>query len=330
MVHSLPPVPAQRRIFFVGVNTGYVTDGQIDDRFIDFYRCRSSAELYCAIVGNVVISGGYGSNSNTPSISQSGRWSEAAAAIKSQGSKPGIQLATAWNGYQGSRSFRSPSAKETISKSRDVVKSLGPSGMEAVLRGLDESATLAGDAGFEHLQVHAAHGYLINLLVDNRINADAKIFLDALSEWAERQSSIGLETSIRISLRSGDNEFDSSGREEFYEQICKLPFDFIDLSSGFYNIDKQRIYPARPDTIMERRVDTVAFAEMFPDLNVVYSGRSFQYVRADLPANVHIGICRDLIANPNFLRDQNNGCINAGRCHYYSRGEAHVTCQKWR
>jgi NADPH2 dehydrogenase len=36
-----------------------------------------------------------------------------------------------------------------------------------------------------------------------------------------------------------------------------------------------------------------------------------------------------LIANPDYLRDKDNGCINAMKCHYYSRGEAHLTCGRW-
>ena len=320
----------QRRTFFVGINTGYVTEGEIDDRFVDFYQCRSSADLYCAIVGNVVIPGGYGSNSSTPSITAHGRWPEVAEAIKSQGSRPGVQLATAWNGYRGTPRFRPPAAKETISASRAVVKSLGGAGADAVLRGLDESAEIAREAGFEHLQVHAAHGYLINLLVDHRINAQAALFLKSLGEWAERQYSKGVETSVRISLRSGDAEFDADGREDFYKQIVALPFDFIDLSSGFYNIDKQRIYPGRPDIVRERLADTLAFANAHPEAQVVYSGRASLYNERLLPRNVHIGICRDLLANPRFLQDRTNGCINSGKCHYYSRGEDHVTCHKWR
>ena len=43
---------------------------------IEFYRRRSSAALHCAIVGNVVIPGGHGSNGNAPTISRAPEWAE--------------------------------------------------------------------------------------------------------------------------------------------------------------------------------------------------------------------------------------------------------------
>jgi NADPH2 dehydrogenase len=62
----------------------------------------------------------------------------------------------------------------------------------------------------------------------------------------------------------------------------------------------------------------------------IFSGKSLAEVQADLPANIHIGLCRDLIANPDYLRDKGNGCINAMKCHYYSRGETDLTCGRWK
>jgi NADPH2 dehydrogenase len=44
-------------------------------------------------------------------------------------------------------------------------------------------------------------------------------------------------------LRSGDPAFDADGREVFLDQIASLPVDYVDLSSGFYEIDKRLIYP---------------------------------------------------------------------------------------
>jgi hypothetical protein len=61
----------------------------------------------------------------------------------------------------------------------------------------------------------------------------------------------------------------------------------------------------------------------------IFSRKSLVVSEADLPTNLHIGVCRDLSANPDYLRDKDNGCVNAMKCHYYSRGEAHLTCGRW-
>lgn len=318
-----------RLIFFVGVNTGYVNEGGLGEKFVDFYRRRSSSELHCTIVGNVVIPGGHGSNVSTPTISSAPEWKSVAGEIASRGSLPGIQLATAWEGYSGSRSFLSPTAGEVIRNSREIVRQLGGAGIASTMARLDQAADMALQAGFRHLQVHAAHGYLFSLLVDERLNESAPEVLARLSEWAARYNAAGIETSIRISLRTGDPNFDEEGKDRFHEQIVNLPFDFVDVSSGFYNINKQLIYPSRPDVIRDRRAETVAISLRFPEKDFILSGRALLKSEDELPPNLHIGLCRDLIANPYYIKDRSKGCANLGKCHYFSRGYRELTCGQW-
>jgi hypothetical protein len=102
--------------------------------------------------------------------------------------------------------------------------------------------------------------------------------------------------------------------------------DYVDLTSGFYEIDKRLIYPSLASIVTQRREETVAVAKRHEHREFIYSGRSLRAIEAVLPANLHIGLCRDLIANPDYLRDRHNGCINSMKCHYYSRGETHPTC----
>lgn len=320
---------SKRLKFFVGLNTGYVTDGLPDQRYVEFYRKRSSALLHCAILGNVVIPGGVGSNPNTPAISQSPIWADLASVIAGNGTKPGIQLATAWEGYVGSRRFRSSESTKTIAQNRQLLDDLGSRKIVSALDAMLTATDLALGAGFRHLQLHAAHGYLFNLLIDCRINPKADYVLKRLEAWALTYVNSEVETSIRISIRTGDHEFDAVGRDHFHRNIVSLPFDFFDLSSGFYNIDKQLIYPGRPDHLAIRRSDTIEIAREFPEKQFIFSGRALLDPDNDLPPNVHIGLCRDLIANHEYLTDFSNGCVNAGRCHYFSRGEQHVTCAQW-
>jgi 2,4-dienoyl-CoA reductase-like NADH-dependent reductase (Old Yellow Enzyme family) len=313
----------------VGLNTGFVTRGEPDERCIDFYRTRSSKELHCAIVGNVVVPEGHSSNESTPTISHSHVWTELAAEISARETIPGIQLATAWQGYRSSRSFRPSDRHKTIQRCRDLVRGMSRVQLDRLLDSFDAGAEIAWHHGFRHIQVHAAHGYLLNLLVDHRISPDVDLALHRLHGLVLRCRAEGIETSIRISLRAGDPNFDAAGRKEFYAAIAALAFDFIDVSSGFYNIDKQLIYPARPDTLETRRTETVQLADAFPTQRFILSGRALTASVNYLPDNVHIGICRDLIANPRYLSELGNGCINSGKCHYFSRGEKHIVCPRW-
>src|SRR3990167_4945555 len=122
-----------RLVFLLGVNTGFVTRGEPDARYINFYRQRSSAHLHCAIIGNVVVPDGHGSNRSTPTIGAGPVWAEIATAIRQRGSLPGIQLATAWEGYQGERSFLSADGEQVIPRAQELVRSLGQSGIRKAL-----------------------------------------------------------------------------------------------------------------------------------------------------------------------------------------------------
>lgn len=315
-------------IFFLGVNTGFVTDGLPDQRYIDFYRQRSSADIHCAIVGNVVVPGGHGSNKTTPTLNRNPIWSEVAEAIRASGSLPGIQLATAWAGYRGLRKFVAPTGQSVIEQARSLVQSLD---LELVKQSIDsffEAATMAVEHGFGHVQLHAAHGYLPSLLIDDRINPNASNVREQFANLAQWLNSQQVETSIRLSMKTGSAEFDNLGTEAFLDATAALPFDFVDLSSGFYNIDKRLIYPSRPEILAARLEESLAVARQHPDRRFIFSGRILNK-KIDFPPNAHIGICRDLIANPNFLSERLNGCRNHGKCHYYSRGSDHVTCPRW-
>ncbi|AZO21577.1 hypothetical protein EJ070_13390 [Mesorhizobium sp. M1E.F.Ca.ET.045.02.1.1] len=318
-----------RRTFFLGVNTGYVTNGLPDDRYVDFYRHRASSGLHCAIVGNVVVPGGYSSNTTTPTLTSDGIWAAVANAIAEKGSLPGIQLATAWEGYVGMRKFVRADPAQVIAAARVLVRDISASGIDRTLSAFDGAAQMAIEHGFRHIQCHAAHGYLLSLLIDDRINGDAERVLDRLAGLAARLASSQVESSIRISLRTGDADFDATGADRFHNRVAALPFDYIDLSSGFYNIDKRLIYPSRYEVRVDRIADSRAVAERNPRKAFILSGQAGQPRTDKLPTNMHIGLCRDLIANPNFLDNPESGCRNRNKCHYFSRGHGHLRCALW-
>lgn len=318
-----------RLIFFAAVNTGFVTDGLPDRRFLEFYESRSSSDLYCSIVGNVVVPNGHGSNASTPIITEDSIWRELAKRINDGGASPGIQLATTWQGYSGSRKFVTSAPNTVIAQGRELVGSMGSQGIAEVVKSFSAGASLAIKHGFRHIQFHAAHGYLLSLLIDRRINSLAQVVIDELKLLAEHLSTEGVETSIRISMKTGDRDFDNTGVVDFQDEVASLPFDFVDLSSGFYNVDKRLIYPTRPEFLKARISESLDIALRHPNRKFIFSGRVPINDWDHLPSNMHPGICRDLLANPRFLREIDNGCLNHNKCHYYSRGESHVTCGRW-
>ncbi|MGJ5044171.1 hypothetical protein [Bradyrhizobium sp. HKCCYLRH1062] len=317
-----------RRTFFVGLNTGFVHDGAPDERMVAFYEERSSALLSCAIIGNVVLPGGHPVNATTATMSSDRRWKTLATSIAAQGTTPGVQLATAWENYEGATSFRPKNWVETIAKSRALAAWVSSSRLRQLFEGLLAGTEMAAEAGFRHVQLHAAHGYLFSLLMDRRLYDGAAECLELAGAWSQTCRKAGLETSVRISLKTGDADFDRVGATTHQDAACSLPVDIVDVSSGFYNIDKRLIYPSTRAILRDRHRETLELAARHPGTQFILSGKASGVVD-DLPPNVHLGFCRDLIANPKFLEGRSHGCQNSGKCHYHSRGASSVWCPLW-
>jgi 2,4-dienoyl-CoA reductase-like NADH-dependent reductase (Old Yellow Enzyme family) len=318
----------ERRFFFLPVNTGYVQNSLPTDRYIEFYEARSGHGIHCVIVGNVVIPGGFASNYACAEISDSEAWKHLTAAIKAKGARAGIQLSTAWEKYQGIKQFVPSSGYDPVSEYRAVLADTSPKEIAQVFENLRRGIELSVYAGFTHIQVHAAHGYLFSLLLDKEFCQYSELALAHLDWIAAELNSTNIESSIRISLTTGDKGVDQN-RSEVISKILGLPFTFFDISFGFYNINKHLIYPSTKYLLKKRLALSLALAAQFPDKQIIISGKSIALWHTPLPDNVHIGIGRDLIANPNFLRDRTTGCTDCMKCHYYSNSELQLRCEKW-
>lgn len=325
----MSPSKKNRKYFFEGVNTGLVSDRAPDERCRAFYKQRSGNGLYCSIVGNVVVPGGSPVSAFTAEISSSPPWRLLAESIASQGAMPGIQLATAWPNFTGMKRFVTHSSEIEMRRYREVAASASTDDVKRVFAALEHGTELAIQAGFRHIQLHAAHGYLFGLLIDTRLCRHAALVGRGIGDWARALKSNAIQTSVRFSLRTGDRAYDTAGRQEFLDFVSTLPVDYMDVSSGFYNVDKRLIYPSDESMIEDRWTETLELASRHGGAQFIMSGRAARAPDVRLLPNVHIGLCRDLIANPNFLRDRKNGCINAMKCHYYSRGKTHITCGRW-
>lgn len=326
----IPNFDENRKYFFLAVNTGLVQGNLPDAKCRSFYRERSKHGLYCSIVGNVVTPGGIGSNDVCAEISSAPAWRQLAESIGESGALPGIQLTSTWQGYSGMRQFVPRSGDDPLNEYRTVAASLSNKDARAAFDGLYRGTEFAIKAGFRHVQIHAAHGYLFNLLIDSRLSRHAEFSLGAIRQWARCLTAMGIESSIRISIWSGHPLLDNQCTHQLLDCIANLPISYVDISAGFYNINKRLIYPSTPQIISDRIEATLEFAKRHPNTQVILSGKSALAWEAGLPRNVHIGICRDLIANPDFLLQRDRGCALCMKCHYYSRGMYHLTCGQWK
>jgi 2,4-dienoyl-CoA reductase-like NADH-dependent reductase (Old Yellow Enzyme family) len=133
-------------------------------------------------------------------------WTPIAAAIRARGALAGVQLAHAgrkastWSPFSGFRGTVPPAEGgwSTVAPSAvafdgfDQPVALDVAGIEAVVRDFAAAARRALDAGFQVLEIHAAHGYLLHQ------------FLSPLSNLRTDEYGGSLENRARLVLRVVD------------------------------------------------------------------------------------------------------------------------------
>jgi 2,4-dienoyl-CoA reductase-like NADH-dependent reductase (Old Yellow Enzyme family) len=319
---------ASTKKFFVGLNTGFVDEHlNPDTRCADFYFSRSGHGLYCAIVGNVVLPSGFGTNGKSAQISTGSGWGQLAKAIASQGAIPGIQFSSTWAGFHGNRKFVARDPANVVDLYQRAGARITREEVSSLLSKLFDASKIAIDHGFRHLQLHAAHGYFFNLAIHPLFSSYSAWTRGQIQNWLDEMRRQSIETSVRISMTTGWSAIDPEyimGLAPSYDLVT----DFIDLSDGFYNINKKKIYPSTDD-LSESRFDmSYKQAANYPNQMFIVSGQSKVSVDKVL-RNMHLGFCRDLIANPNFILDMKKGCMLCNKCHYFSRGVDFLSCPQW-
>jgi 2,4-dienoyl-CoA reductase-like NADH-dependent reductase (Old Yellow Enzyme family) len=204
-----------------------------------------------------------------------------------------------------------------------------------------QSACLAVQAGYSVVQVHAAHGYLLSLLLHpatngrhGRFSLHESWFEELLTQMRDvlGASLLSIRLSIITGLAPEDEEIGWTRRVE--ERAAQSGVDIVDLSAGFYTIDRQMIYPGRRwgGPIYLRYLK--ALSRDLPCL-VAVTGRfiDLRTLTGPPPSNILVGIGRALIADPDFAekaRDRRfeeiNYCCLKNQCHCFSCGRETLEC----
>ena len=316
---------SNNKIFFLPVNTGFFYNGTPSEECINFYSSRCSKLLYSAIVGNVCIYDGHPTNNHCGFISENKLWNSLANAIEEKGTLPGIQIASTWNGYNGQKEFLNPNWNEY---KKNLIAIIPKIDQKKLFENIKKTIQTCQSKGFKLIELHAAHGYLLSILLDPNINKNSDYTVDNVLEVARFCNKLGLISSIRISLFCGFEKEDDEKRISQIEKICGNGFDFFDLSEGYYNYNKSLIYPNDQNMISERIERFTIFSQKHDNQKMIISCQID--ITKSYPNNISLGICRELIANPNYLSTKTKECRNCGACNYYSRGLDKLTCARWR
>jgi 2,4-dienoyl-CoA reductase-like NADH-dependent reductase (Old Yellow Enzyme family) len=323
------------RIDLAPINTGMYLHGLPTEENLDFYRARSGRGIHTSIVGNIAVSSDWVPNSTTGFLSSSVEWSGLSSAIRSNGSVPGIQLSCTVPGCAPSRDFTAQNPDREFVRYFEAYSSITDSMWFRIESSFLSAIARCMELGFEHIQIHAAHGYLFSLALDPNIDVRNRGFrvlqavLDRLSDETE------VELSIRVSWLTGlQHDADRQSRMLSLWELYQSKFR-LDISNGYYNIDKLRIYPPLRYGASQSFTSAAMLARKYPRSQFSVAGNVWNpmHISRVRPWNLAFAIGRPLIADPDHLSKIADGlaieCDDCGECHYFSRSQERLTCPKW-
>lgn len=331
------------RILLAPINTGFAVAGNPTADLIRFHEARSGPEIGISTVGNVSVSVDGSTNSTTAVLnrySMLDQYRRVVDAVRFRGSLSGIQLASSPL-LSPERNWVTSSNEDERSRLSKMVVSFSEEHLDACLAQFLEATALARSVGFNFIQIHAAHGYLLSLLLNPLTNTRRGRF-SLLGPWLNSfvsdlsGAASGCALGFRLSLYSGlakelIEEIDVTTL--ISEHLAASGVHLIDYSAGFYTVDRRIIYPGIDKGSLPYLMSAIKAAR---NCAVTYGvAGNVQDVRTvtDLPKNFVVSIGRALIADPDLLKKTRLGayetvkeCKRTSKCHYFSRGKNRIEC----
>lgn len=186
--------------------------------------------------------------------------------------------------------------------------------VERVIRQFATTAKLSKEAGFDGVQIHGAHGYLVNQFLSPKHNmrtdhwGDGKQFL--LSVYRQVRAAVGNDFPVIIKLNSSD--FEKGGySEKDAIQIMKMleqeGIDAIEISGGTYE-SQSMVGNGQKAGGYFLEFARGARRELKVPLIITGGFQSRQHLEAALKDNIDmVGIARPMILKPNLANEVMSG-----------------------
>ncbi|THC46099.1 NADH:flavin oxidoreductase/NADH oxidase family protein [Massilia sp. Mn16-1_5] len=214
-----------------------------------------------------------------------------------------------------------------FSKQFSAPKPMTEAEIEEVKRRFVETAVLAEQAGFDGVQIHAAHGYLFSQFlspITNRrtdrwggsLENRARILLDVVRDVRMR---VGARFAVSVKLNSADFQrggFSPEDAREVVRMLNPLKIDLLELSGGSYEAPAMH-GQARDGRTLAREAYFLEFAEdiaQVADMPVMVTGgiRRLPVAEQVLQGGIDVvGIGTALALNPSLPRDWKAGTPSA-------------------
>lgn len=322
------------KLHFAPINLGYSLNCDMNDQIISFMKLRANQSIGINILGNVSIDKQYSTNSGTLSLnneSNISKWNEYIEQCTQNNSIPGIQIAAMPINLNPPRKWTSIKPDIEIERLKGLINNLTISDVHELLKSFNNTIKLSKLIGFKYIEIHAAHGYLLSLLINPMINTNNKILLMVLKFLEQFTQNHETINSIRLSCSDG-----VSSTLPYDERILDMDFDFFSLSNGYYTIDKKLIYPTK-NMINSLVIDHGVSLAKKKRIMIAGNIRENEIKKYNSINNLHFAIGRPLIADHLFAEKYLIGsestikkCNYSGKCHHYSnQTEGGLICPIW-
>ena len=352
MPGKIGTLEVKNRVIMSPMATGYPNvDGYVDDRLVDYLAARAKGG--CGLVGmEFTAVTASGQPPTLPSIYDDSFLpgvTKVAEAIKANGGRAMIQLA-----HCGRQTYGDPPNGPALAASPIPCAGSGTVGREMTEEEIRETIEAFGDAalraikaGFEAIEIHCAHGYLIQ----NFLSPYSNKRTDRWGGSFENRSRFAREVMRNVRKKVGPDyplltrvswsEPTVEGGLELEEQIkfCQMleaeGSDLIDVSVGVYGYQHYLIPPI--DMPLGLNVEAAAEIKKHVNIPVSVVGRINDPVLAEnLVASGKVdfvSIGRGLIADPEFVNKFEQGnlddivkCIGCMEGCFKRSGIMPITC----
>ena len=323
----------------LGINMAH-EDGSVSENIISYFSNLAKNELGMVSIGAVAVSDEGGDTKNTMHIGKEIYFTglkKLASSIKSNGSAATIQLFHV--GAQGNTNY---SNKRVVGPSKYIVPDIG---IEAEVLTIGEIKKIedefvngihqADEAGFDFIELHTAHGYLIHQFLSEHTNKREDEYggseenrFRILKNIIERIKDPRLKR--KLAARVTGNDFTEKGLnisriKNLIEYLDGNSFAFYTVTAGIYETAKQKYINMKKGTYWDYsyQLKQITNTPVVAQGNIT-SIEEGEKILAEKKSDL-FGMCQALIADPELVKksfeDKKNlvfeclAHIKVGSCH---------------
>ena len=273
-------------------------------------------------------------------------------AVHSAGGRICLQLAHA-GGHAATRLTHQPALGPTPFEGRfgGTCLTMSTEDIQAVVASMTDAARRAQSAGFDAVQIHAAHGYLLSQFLSPVTNQRQDAYGGTLQNRARIvcevirgvRTEVGKEYPVLIKINSDDfvaGGFQPSDMLEVAGYLTDAGIDAVELSGGTVTNPQKthcarKVHPKRPEEEVYYRRAAQAFkVKTQIPLMLVGGIRSFETAEALISKGTAdvIAFGRPLISEPGLIARWQAGqrnisaCISCNRCYVPLQAGQGVSC----